>query len=359
MPHATSRLRVRDYLLLGAPQEVGIAENDLYEACRVLYRAQQRLIFARESGDSGWFGCWAEILFEVDPADPFITLPRGMSRIAWATVCNNPVPINNQLFEYLQFGSGRTPEPSELDTCGIPSSCICRSDSIQDKGVVATARPVPAGSLLRFYITDTADASTPRRALVGGTDNNDLPVSGIDSGVLVQGEMVLFASPFATTITSWNSVTGLQKDSTSGFIMVYAVDAGGNETLVASLEPSERVSAYRRYYLPTLPSACCGEAVQGGTVAVRALVKLDLLPLASDTDYLVIQNLEALNAEIQSLRLAGADGMSNKQESRERHEYAVSLLQGELTHHLGKDRPAVEVALFGHARLSKLSVNMQ
>jgi len=358
MPIGASRLRVRDWLLYGNPHEVGLCENDLYEACRLLYRAQQRLLLAREVGNEGWWGAWCEMLFAVSPTDPFITLPRGIARIKWAVVCDQPVPIANQLHEYLTFGTGRTPEPSE--TCGTTQfSCICSGDRLQDKGWVATARPVAPGSRLRFYITDTSDALTPHRALIGGTDSTDLPVSGQDGGVLVQGEYVQFASPLITTQTRWNSVRTLQKDLTTGFIAVYAVDDSDTETLVAMLEPGEQAVAYRRYYLPGLPTACCGTDSTTGTVAVRALVKLDLVPLSADTDYLVIQNLEALNAEIQSIRLGGADGMSNKAESRERHNHAIGLLQGEIVHHLGTEPIAIDWAPFGHARLRHLNIAMR
>lgn len=343
---------------MGNPHQVGLCQNDVAEACRVLYGAQQRLIYAKETGDSGWTGAWAEVLFNVNVADPFITLPRGISRIEWAVGCDRPLSQQNQFYEYLTFGVGRTPEPSETNgsCCASHPGTFCNGSRIQDKGWVATQSPVQAGSLLRFYITDVSDVT--KRALVSGTDTNNLTISGTDSGVLVQGEFVAFASPLATTISTWNTITGLQKDVTTGFIAVYAVDSAGDETLVAMLEPTERVASYRRYYLTNLPASCC--ASDGtGTLPVRALVKLDLLPLQADTDYLIIQNIAALDAEIQAGRLAAADGMANKAEARERHNAAIGLLQGELVHAFGKDQLAVDWAPFGTARLSRLNLGMR
>ncbi len=86
------------------------------------------------------------------------------------------------------------------------------------------------------------------------------------------------------------------------------------------------------------------------------MAKLDLIPAQVPTDYLLIQNLEALIAECQSIRFGDMDTPTSKQMAQERHIQAIRLLNGELTHFLGKDRPAIEVKPFGSATLRRAGV---
>lgn len=350
MPAANSRLRVVDFQDSMGPQDCGLCSSDLPGCCQMLNAAQERLLMAREAGDEGWYSTWAEMIFQVSRADPYLTLPRGCARVEYLTVCNRTVPVQNQFYEYLRYGGGRKPNSHG-------SGFGCGALQIYDRGLWPTFTDLVPGNKIRVYPTEAADETL--RTLISGKDTNDATVDNLDGQIMVDGEYVTFALPFATTLTGWNSITGIQKDVTIGPVSYYQVDATtGDPSLMLTMEPGETVAGYRRYYIDGLPSNCCS-GTEPGTAQVTALVKLEPVTLRQSTDYLVIQSLEALIAECQSIRLSKMDGQGPKVESRERHNAAIRLLQGELNHKLGKDLPAINFAPFGSAKLNRLNVAMK
>jgi len=121
------------------------------------------------------------------------------------------------------------------------------------------------------------------------------------------------------------------------------------------MEPSEQTASYRRYYLNGLPFNCCPNQEY---VQVSAIAKLDFIPVQVDTDYTLIQNIEAIIEEAQAVRYSRIDSVSAKQMAAEKHIQAVRLLNGELTHFEGKNDPAIIFAPFGSARLERVKIGM-
>jgi hypothetical protein len=94
----------------GALRDIGLCESDVTGAARAVNAAQRRLMVAKEQGDEGWAGTFAEVAFSVDKADPYITTPRGIARLEAVDVDTNTIQLNNQFSEYMLFGSGRQPK---------------------------------------------------------------------------------------------------------------------------------------------------------------------------------------------------------------------------------------------------------
>jgi hypothetical protein len=205
---------------------------------------------------------------------------------------------------------------------------------------------------LRFYITDAADIA--RRVLVQGTDQNGVTIYSLDGIDQVQGIYLNFTQPFVDTPFDISTLTGLQKDYTVGQVRVFEVDTvTGAQRLILTMEPGEEVAGYRRYFLNGIPRNCCDPANPSNTtVQVTAMAKLALIPVSVDTDYLVIQNLAAMKEECQSVRFGEMDDATSAGQSALHHKNAIKLLNGELIHHLGKERPAINYAPFGTAHLS-------
>src|SRR3989442_316999 len=104
------RLRGYDFRLSRAPGLLGLCESDTVSVFAALNTAQRQLLLCKEAGDEGWFGTWAEMAFSISRTSPYLTTPREVARLELATVCNRPVPIQNQFYEYLDFGNGRLPK---------------------------------------------------------------------------------------------------------------------------------------------------------------------------------------------------------------------------------------------------------
>lgn len=362
---AVSRLRLKDVLESRLPSSVGLCPSDVGPVSAVVNAAQERLLTCREAGDTGWWGGYPEIALTVTQAAPYITLPRGSARLIKLDVCDRPVRLQNQFYEYLTFGSGRWPKNncSTWNICGAGPEMGFRRNMVPTFVDIATPNQG-----LRIYPGSPADVNLT--VIVGGTDANGQTIYCLRNGVQIRGTYASLLLPFvdlrlpgSSATLELSSITSIQKDVTVGPVNFYQVDlTTGAQTLLLTMEPGETVAAYSRYYLNNLPDGCCtNPAVAPGTnpVTLKAMVKLDLIPAKVPTDYLLIQSLEALIAEAQSIRLADMDSTAAKGQAADRHTAAIRYLQGQLVHYEGKENPAINFAPFGYAHLVRQRIGYQ
>lgn len=342
-------LRMKDVRQSRIPQAIGLCAADNGELPQVVNEAQRRLI--RKGGETGWWGSWARTVFNVDTInDPFITLPRSLDRIINMDVCRYPIRVQNEFYEFLEAGIGLQPGTN----CAGDALFNCNLMESYDRGKFPTFSDlVPGNKRLRFYITDQADIS--RRVLVQGRDSNGNIIRSLDGVVQVQGIFLTLTSPYVETPLDIASISGLQKDVTIGDVQVYEYDTStGALRLISIIEPTEEVTGYRRYFLNGAPRNCCDPAPPNPTTTqVTTMAKLAFIPVVADTDYLLIQDIDALKEECQAVRFGEMDDSLSAQQFKFREANAVELLNGELVHHLGKERPAINFAPFGTAHLQK------
>lgn len=350
------RLTLQQCCQSDIPTIIGVCSADTPQVANAVNRAQERLIFAKEAGDQGWYGSYAEMAFNVLQSDPYITLGRWGARIMDVTACKDSLQINNQFFEYLRFGNGKQPR---YDCSGNRVNGCCGSSQVFARGVFPSFRDLTAGHFVRVRAVDTLDTSGDKRTLIQGTDSSDNVVTSLDGALRVQGQYLHILAPFVDLPFNLNKLTGIQKDATNGPIEYWDVNpTTGVETLILTMEPGELVSGYPRYYFHNIPLSCCPVVRVNNqpTVQVQGLVKLNLVPVIVPTDYLLIQCLEAIIAECQSMRYASMDLPASKQMALSAHRDAIRLLNGELTHYYGTDNPAVSFMPFGSARLERQAI---
>jgi hypothetical protein len=333
------------------PALVGLCRDDVAGVSNMVNAAQRRLLYAKEANEESWWGTWSEMAFTGSQTLPYLTMPRDVARIEAATVCNSPIAIQNQFYEYLQFGNGR-----------LPKNChrlrgTCLTQAYTRNNVPTFVDPPTQPFYLQAFPIDPADAAAGNRVLFQGLDESGNVIYSQDAANLVTGEYVTLAMPFGSSTHLFSSITGIQKDPTTGQVQIMSVDATtGVSTLLLTMEPGEQTASYRRYYFDRLPKGCCAlPGVVPQPVPITAIAKLELIPAQVDQDYLLIQNLEALTEECQSVRHSEIDGASAKQESRERHNAAIQLLNAELVHYLGKNEPAVNFKPFGSASFNRIT----
>lgn len=346
-----NRKRLLDFRTEGDPADVGLCLNDQVRCAKIVNTAQARLLKCREAGDEGWHGTWSVMALSVSRTAPYITTPRGVARLEKLNVCQSPVEIHNQFHEYLRFGNGNLPK-----TCSTDYGCKWDVRAYERNNAVTFTDLYPAPQYLRIYSTDTTGVDTAggtdaKRVLIQGTDSNGDTLRSMDGTHQVQGVFATLASPFVDVKVddvqvAFNTISGIQKDVTRATIQIFQVDTTtGEEVLLHIMDPGETVAGYRRYYLDNLPTNCCGYTT--GTLQVLAVVKLDLVPVVADTDYLLIGNIEALMEECRAIHYGKADSMASKQMAQYHHVEAIKLLQGELVHMYGKEKPAMSFAPFG------------
>jgi len=346
-----NRLTLYDVRKSRLPDTLGLCIEDVGAIAYYVNAAQQRLIYAPEAGDEGWWGTWAEIAFELSRTQPYITLPRDVARITSAVVCNEPIAVRNQWYEYVEFGNGRLPEFFKYKyRCYSPLECYTRNNTPTFKDITNPPK------LLRIY--PTSDNDVDLTVFISGYDQYGVPVRSVFNGIEINALAIQLEQPFSAVEIPLNVITGIQKEKTSGQVHIHQVDPNtGEEERIHTLEPSETSSWYRRYYFNNLPYNCCSIDLPA-TVQVRAIAKLDLIPVEVDTDYLLIQNLEAIIEECMSIRLGQTDSQAAQALAAAAHSRAIHLLKGELTHYLGKNKPAVSFAPFGTARLENARIGI-
>lgn len=349
------RLRFYDMRTSRLPDVIGKCRGDILSLAGYVNSAQQRLIYAKEAGEEGWWGTWAEIAFNVSRTQPYWTAPRDVARLEAVNICERPYPIQNQFYEYLEFGNGRFPK-------NFRCQCHPRITEVFTRNSVPTFVDLTnPPQMIRVVFADQADVEAGKRVLLQGTDQNDIPIRTIDGANNVLGVFVVADSPFVSPVEQFNSITGIQKDVTTGQVRIYQVDpTTGNQILLVTMQPDEETASYRRYFFNDLPATCCRDSLTNvvlpQTLTLTGLVKLEFLPVVVDTDYCLIQNREAIIEECASVRYSEIDTSEAKKMAQERHIQAIRLLIGELNHYIGKDEIAVEFAPFGAARLEKIKV---
>jgi len=345
------RLRLYDCRISRLPGIIGACTADTATIASYVNAAQRRLIYCKESGDEGWYGTWAEITFSISRDRPYLTTSREIARLETVVVCDDPVTVNNQFYEYLQFGNGRLPKQFQQNNPNCLTEVLSRNN-------VPTFVDLSNGpQYLRAYPTNEAD--TKARIFYQGTDQNQRTIYNMDGADRVQGVFYPLAYPFNTTTEQFTGISGIQKDQTVGAVEVFQVDpVTGAEVLLVTLQPSELTASYRRYYFNNLPLSCCpqGNLTTAENLQMRAICKLEPVPVLTDTDYLLIQNLEAIIEECSSVRYSEMDTTTAKQMSINAHRSAVGYLNGELAHYYGITNPAISVKPYGSADLRRQAI---
>lgn len=337
------RLRLLDFAKSSGPAAVGICSGDTDAVAALAFECEERLITCVEAGEAGWWGSWAEMIFSVSREDPYVTTPFNVARIESLAVCRRPIQIQNQFFETMQYGIG----PQRPDR-----NCRQQPQVYQRNDTPTFSDIVPPGKSVRVF-TSASDAG--KRTLIGCLDANGDIVYSQDGINNVTGIYVEFAAPFAQVPFEISKVTSIQKDATNDPVHFYEVDlSSGALRLILTMQPEETTANYHRFYFAGLPRNCCPDTNNPSTnVTVTGIVKFELIKATTLSDWLLIQSLQALIEEAQSIRQSRMDNSEAAQLSINHHKNAIRYLNGQLVHYLGKQKPAIEFLPFGSARLER------
>lgn len=338
------RLTLQQLLDSRIPQVLGACATNLPEVASYTNEAIQRLLLQAPS--TGWWGTWEKAVFNVERANPYLTLPSKYARAEGFDACRVPMNIANEWWEFLEYGIGLQTDCTARSACGRFGAF--------DRGMVPTAYNLTStNQLLRVYITDQRDIG--RKILFSGAkDQNGNGVYQQNGLTSVDGLLLTFAYPFVTSGFIVTSFKTLVKDQTYGDVIIRQVDATtGTEVLLSRLGPDETIPQYHRYLFSGLPCGCCPCPANTSQVQVTAMCKLEFAPVKRPTDVLLIGNLPALKAEFQSIRYGEQDSAKAKQLAAVEHQQAIQYLSNELRTYTGSENLSVNVPIFGSARLEE------
>jgi hypothetical protein len=135
-------------------------------------------------------------------------------------VCKRPVGIQNQFYEFLEFGAGIEPK---FNCHGRRANCPISTEL--DRGDYPTFRDLNGtGRLIRVRALDPLDSQGLYRTLIQGTDTFDNIIYSQDGVNRVTGVYLTLQEPFVDTPMTLNTLTGIQKDVTNGAIQYYDVE---------------------------------------------------------------------------------------------------------------------------------------
>jgi hypothetical protein len=331
-------------MLTRFPMVFGLCATDVPRVCLLINEVQQRLI--PKNGETGWWGTWQKTVFNVDRDDPYITCPAEIARIVNLDICRTPVAVQNEWFEFLEAGIGLQ---KPVDTCHCPGL-----SAAFDRGFFPTAYDLTGSQYIRVYATSAEDYGK-RIQLAKAKDQNGNGIYTQDGLYPVEGLYLTLGAPFTDSTMKISEIGSLVKDVTAGDVTVYAVDDEGEETFLVRIKPQETAPRYRRYYIQGLPRNCCNDA-ETSTVQVTCMAKLEFQPVQSPSDTLLIGCVPALIAEAEAVRYGSMDTASAQVLAERKEREAVKYLNEEITHYLGKEKPSVNVAPFGTAKLARRAI---
>jgi hypothetical protein len=278
----------------------------------------------------------------------YVVTPREIARLIVMGICEQPVQIRNGFYEYLQFGRGLEPKGCHHANCGSPFNAYERDNVFTFAPLLSTPQTI------RIYPTDIRDIGL--RVLLQGMDANKNIILTTDpgTGLTAPGEYIGVNFPFVDSLYQYSSINGLQKDQTNGPIQFFQVDpVTGVEVPLSTMDPGEGVASYRRYLINGIPSQnlCC--ASPANPLQITAQGRLEFIAVANETDYLSIPNVPALLEEAMSIRYSRMDSPNAAQQSITHHVRALNLLNGQIDAHEGKVNVAINVPIFGSARLRR------
>ncbi len=237
-----------------------------------------------------------------------IVWPRYVGQIRKVNICSHPMPVHNLWWEFMSGAKDRD--------CSTWGSRFGHEASLQAYGRTSVFQDVQGdGRLIRAYPRCLNDIG--KLITIFGTDNNGQPLQERDSANnWVPGVSIQLANPFGSTSVYVRSIDYVVKAETQCIVDMYAYNVSTNllEDL-AHYEPTETSPSYERTKVNvSWPNTCtafstpnCCSAQKG----VVALVKLKFIPVKYGTDLVLIDNIDALELEVQAIQFQKAGDRAN------------------------------------------------
>lgn len=229
-----------------------------------------------------------------------VVWPRYVSKVRRINKCHSDVKVGNLWYDFIAGQSNDFNRWFGTFNAGGINRFFNPQYRMVNKGFVCTYADIPATNcLIRFYPLCQADVG--KTIQIFGLDNNGQPLqTRMNSTTWVEGITVTLALPFGTTSVYVRQIDRVIKDVTQKNVQGYAYDVTRNMLFdIAVYEPSETLPSYEKDQLYLNNCCCDGQSVS-------ALVKLKYIPVETDTDLVLIDNITALKYAIQAIKAGEA-----------------------------------------------------
>lgn len=285
-------------------------------------RAQERLLHKGK-----WVGTYAR--YRVCVNNSCLTWPREIETIEAAALCDQPVDIRNDWYEFLTSGPGIISAD-----CGPSLTLVDRGDAVAFDDVRGT------GKYLSLYADSASDVG--KQVLVRYYNSSGGKVYSTVSGETIEGEYLTLVAPPAFVESTYavmpGGFYGVVKPATVRMVRVYEYDSVAlTRRPLAYYEPDETNPVYRRSLVPGVAGSCTGDDDACSIKTIDVVGKLRQRGVSKATDALIIQSAEAIRMMVQAIRKEENDLWDDAA----KYELgAVRILREQLAHWMGDGKVA-------------------
>lgn len=164
------------------------------------------------------------------------------------------------------------------------------------------------GSQIRYHVAKADDLGKTVR--IYGTQYGGQPLQTRNpDGTWTDGIVITATNPATYSTVLVTHITSVVRDATQGLAWLYEYDPVTTNLIdLAMYEPTETNPRYRRSKLNGSGSVPTNTNSYGTkTMCLEALVKLNFIPAILDTDFLFIDNLDALKFMVQAIKAEEAN----------------------------------------------------
>lgn len=236
-----------------------------------------------------------------------VVFDRYVGNVRRLNICNRTIPVHNMWGTYLEGKGG----------CHYGWHNWRGGDcSLTNEGKTSVFQDIQGeGRTVRVYTRCNVDYG--KKTWIFGVDNNGQPLQTDNGdGTFSMGVVITAAAPFGSSNTFIRHIDYTLREATQCPTDMYAYNATTNLLEdVAHYEPSETRPSYEKARLggnwPNNFTTSCAPGCCSTVKGVLAMVKLKFIPAIADTDLILIDNLDALALEIQSIKFAESGDLAN------------------------------------------------
>jgi len=264
-----------------------------------------------------------------------VVWPRYVGQVRQLNYCNRHIPINNVWYDYLPYERRHGWHANEWwGWLGRRGSMVNQSRCPVFQDVLGDGRTI------RAYNESPLDNN--KSIWIFGEDDNGQRLMTKGVGPWKDGIQLILRAPYVETPVNVRRIERVLKDETNGPVRLYAWNSSSSVLEdIAYYEPSETHPNYLRSRL----SLSCQSNCSDDSKPVIALVKLQYIPVKTDTDLVLIDNTLALKFAIQGIR---AEEAEDGAKGREFLMTAVDELNQELAEANPETQIPVELNALGH-----------
>lgn len=230
-----------------------------------------------------------------------VVMPRHVGTVLALNTCGRYTPLWNNWFKFVPLG------PAGIQEHGfwLDGLTCCGNMRGGDIGTSPVFNNVACGKAMyiRAYLSHQADVG--KTITIFGIDSNGQTIQTQDSsGIWHDGITLTLAAPFVSTSMQVREITRIVKDVTQSPVRLFQYDAVNNVLLdCAYYEPTEVSPEYRVTKIEGIASTrTCTNAPCNGAKTIKALVKLQYVPITNDNDPVLIDCPMAVKMGMQAIK---------------------------------------------------------